>query len=103
MSRLFWFNIFFRSFLGQSLQWASFVVELLKIVTRTFQKTISHEYIAYLKVVRTEMLNMFNMCISWPVVTKYSPHLLTEYKPRECKDIYITFWRCYDLNSSYKF
>ena len=94
---------FFRSFHGQSLQWASFVVELLKIATRTFQKTISHEYIAYLKVVRNEMLNMFNMCISWLVVTKYSPHLLTEYKPRECKDIYITFVRCYDLNSSSKF
>ena len=60
----FWFNVFFRSFLGQSLQWASFVIGLLKIVTRTFQKTISYEYIAYLKVVHTEMLNVFNMCIS---------------------------------------
>ena len=81
----FWFNVFFRSFLGQSLQWASFVIGLLKIVTRTFQKTISYKYIAYLNVVHTEMLNVFNMCISWPVVTKYSPRLLTEYKHANAK------------------
>ena len=74
----------------------------LEIVTRTFQKTISYEYIAYLKIVHTEMLNVFNMCISWPVVTKYSPRLLTEYKPRECKDLYITFLRLLWLELKFK-
>ena len=71
-------------------------------MTRTFQKTISYEYIAYLNIVHTEMLNVFNMCISWPVVTKYSPHLLTEYKPRECKDLYITFLRLLWLELKFK-
>ena len=71
-------------------------------MTRTFQKTISYEYIAYLKIVHTEMLNVFNMCISWPVVTKYSPRLLTEYKPRESKDLYITFLRLLWLELKFK-
>ena len=48
------------------------------------------------------MLNVFNMCISWPVVTKYSPRLLAEYKPRKSKDLYITFLRLLWLELKFK-
>ena len=68
-------------------------------MTRTFQKTISYEYIETLNINHTEMLNVFNMCISWPVV---GPVFLTEYKPRECKDLYITFLRLLWLELKFK-